>query len=121
MKKSPLKKASLRIPLRVVFYREEDQWVAHCLEFDTLGHGKSHRAALKMLSQASAIQIEQSLKHGNFRDLFSPADSEYFAKFAAGKNIAVGEVKMRLVPKKGPIRIQRVETREFCDQDLVPA
>ncbi len=100
---------TMRIPLRVVFYREDDQWVAHCLEFDTVGHGNTQSEALKMLSQASAIQVEESFRSGNARNLFSPADSEYFAKFAAGKDIAVGELE--LMPQ---IQIERTESREYC-------
>jgi hypothetical protein len=111
----------MRIPLRVVFYRENEQLIAHCLEFDTLGYGDSPKSALDMLFEASAIQVEQSLKHGNMRNLFSPADAEFFARFAAGKDIAVGEMKLSIVPENGPIKIQKVETREFCDDDLIPA
>ena len=30
---------NLRVPLRVVFYREDEVWIAHCLEFDLAGDG----------------------------------------------------------------------------------
>ena len=36
----------LRMPLRVVFYREEEVWIAHCLEFDLAGDGATREEAL---------------------------------------------------------------------------
>ena len=68
----------LRISLRVVFYKEEGRWIAHCLEFNLIGHGKTKRGALKMLSQAITIQFTQSVKHNNPKNLFSPADGKFF-------------------------------------------
>lgn len=35
----------LRVPLRCVFYREQSQWIAHCLEFDLAGHGTTKEKA----------------------------------------------------------------------------
>lgn len=111
----------MRMPLHVVFYREEGQWIAHCLEFDTLGHGDTREAALEMMSEASTIQIEQSLAAQNMENLFSPADPECFAKFAAGNDIAIGEMSVRITSPSETVEIQGVELREFCGNDLVPA
>ena len=38
--------ANLRVPLRVVFYKEDGDWIAHCLEFDLLGDHFATRAEL---------------------------------------------------------------------------
>ncbi len=46
---------TLRTSLRVVFYKDDGEWVAHCLEFDLCGDGKTKEQALKSLSQA--IQV----------------------------------------------------------------
>ena len=37
---------ALRVPVRVVFYREDGEWVAHCLEFDLIGDGTTKQEAL---------------------------------------------------------------------------
>jgi predicted RNase H-like HicB family nuclease len=76
---------TLRIPLRVVFYREEGQWIAHCLEFDLIGSGETREEAIGQLTAATQIQVEESLKHDNPRNLFFPAESQFFQMFAAGK------------------------------------
>src|SRR5438445_2162924 len=86
---------ALRIPLRVVFYKEEGDWVAHCLEFDLIGDGPTKEDALKDLSQAIAIQVEASLEHNNPANLFTSADWKYHARFAAGKDVADGLVEIQ--------------------------
>lgn len=70
--------------VRVVLYREEEMWIAHCLEFDVIGSGETQSKAVSDLTTAMQIQIEQSIKHNNVRNLFRPADSGVYAMFAAG-------------------------------------
>jgi len=74
---------SLRIPLRVVFYPEDGGWIAHCLEFDLLGSGGTKQDAIESLAEAIRLQVEESVRSANPRNLFSPADGEYFERFAA--------------------------------------
>ncbi|MEW4528739.1 MAG: type II toxin-antitoxin system HicB family antitoxin [Maioricimonas sp. JB045] len=44
----------MEMPRRVAFYDHEDQWVAHCLEFDLVGCGETRDEALKLLTDALA-------------------------------------------------------------------
>jgi len=104
---------TLRIPLRIVFYKDGSDWIAHCLEFDLCGDGTTEKEALERLSQAILIQLEASVKHRNFRNLFTPADGELFRRFAAGKTIAVGEVSIQ--SDDSPVIIERTEAREYSD------
>lgn len=87
--------ATLRIPVRVVFYQEDNFWVAHCLEFDLVGHGTTHEQALEMLTGAIDTQVEASQDFENSANLFSPADGKYFRMFAAGSDAAHGEVHLQ--------------------------
>src|SRR3954467_15450680 len=84
----------MRIPLRVVFYREGEAWVAHCLEFDLAGDGETRSEALERLAAAIAIQAEASRDFGNVGNLFSPADGELFRRFAAGSDVAPGPLDL---------------------------
>jgi hypothetical protein len=108
----------LRIPLRVVFYKEAGHWIAHCLEFDLVGDGRTQKAALKMLNNAIEIQLEASLKHHNLRNLFTPADGRYFEMFAAGKDVAVGSLDVEEIVEK-PVTFDAVQAREYSGR--VPA
>jgi predicted RNase H-like HicB family nuclease len=112
-------KRTMRIPLRVLFYREDGDWVAHCLEFDLIGHGQTQREALDLLSRAIEIQAEQSLKFNNPANLFRPAESQYFLMFFAGKDVAVGKLEIHIEDES--IQIEDAQTREYCDDDLIPA
>lgn len=92
-------KKKARMPLRVVFYRDEGDksfWVAHCLEFDLLGHGKTKLDAMQLLTEAVALQIENSLKAGNIKSLFTSAPAEYQMMYAEGRDIAGGELRIEL-------------------------
>lgn len=101
-----------RIPLRIVFYKEVDSWVAHCLEFDLAGDGSSQDEALHSLCEAIAVQVEASVKYGCFDNLFTPADGDLFRKFAAGKNIAISELHLCLKDVDS-VTIEAVEAREY--------
>ncbi|MDZ4684830.1 MAG: type II toxin-antitoxin system HicB family antitoxin [Planctomycetaceae bacterium] len=102
----------LRIPMQVVFYRDDGQWVAHCLQFDLAGVGDTKADAIALLSEAIDIQIRESLKSGNPRNLFSPADSELFQMFAAGQDVAESELRVAIAPHPD-IVIERTEAREY--------
>ena len=106
----------LRISLRILFYKEEKHWIAHCLEFDLVGHGKTQKNAWEMLLKAIAIQFAASIQHKNPENLFSPADGKFFAMFAAGKDIALGT--MEFEPLHNGITMgEEIQTREYSDSD----
>lgn len=106
-----------RVPLRVVFYKEDDLWVAHSLEFDLCGSGVSQDDALKSLGELIAIQIRASVEHDNLRNLFTPADSDVFAKFYAGADKqAVGEFRLTM----DQISVEPGEYREYLDDLMDP-
>lgn len=114
---------TLRIPLRVVFYKCDGDWVAHCLEFDLCGDGATPREAIECLNEMIVIQVREVMETGNVENLFSPADGSFFRMFAAGRPHAVGDLKLEF--HEDPIEIESYETREYSDEyadcDLVPA
>lgn len=105
---------TLRIPLRIVFYKDDDTAViAHCLEFDLIGHGDTHEQAVGSLCEAINVQVKETIRTGNSENLFSPAPGEYFRMFAAGQSSqrvgkAVGELK---------IKIHQIDNLNFDDVD----
>lgn len=101
----------LRIPLRVIFYREDGAWIAHSLEFDLVGDGDTPGAALSNLSEAIQLQVRAAIDCNNMKNLFKPADGKFFAMFAAGKKIVAGEIHLKL----DSVSIDDTETREYCE------
>jgi hypothetical protein len=104
---------ALRLPLRIVFYREDGDWIAHCLEFDLAGDGPTKDAALASLSAAIRIQVDESLKSGNLDNLFMPAEGKYFRMFATGNDAAALELAMDALP----FDAQRTEFREYSEAE----
>ena len=99
----------LRIPIRAVIDRDEGSLVAHCLEFDLMGDGPTHAAALSSLGDAISLQVAAAVEHDNPDNLFRPADGKLFAMFAAGDDVAAGELHLRM----GAVTVDGAETREF--------
>jgi hypothetical protein len=106
----------LRIPLRLVLYREGEHWIAHCLELDLVGDGATHEEAVRMMCDAIFTQLNSCVKHKAPHALFSPAEAKYFEMFAAGKDIAVAELLVSLTERPlDSVTIGDVEAREYSD------
>ncbi|MBI3836333.1 MAG: hypothetical protein HY288_00175 [Planctomycetia bacterium] len=104
---------TFRIPLRVIFYREDGSWVAHCLEFDLCGDGASKEEARRSMFDSVKTQARESFHHNNPRNLFTPASSEVQEKFFAGKHTTIqGEMKLTIEP----LIIEEAEYREYSDE-----
>jgi hypothetical protein len=85
--------------IRIVFYRDGDDdsiWIAHCLEFDLMGHGSTQSQALNDLSIAISIQIDCSLESENMANLFCQAPPEFQLMYARGDEIARGHVTSKV-------------------------
>jgi hypothetical protein len=82
----------LVVPIRIVFYRDGVDWVAHCLEFDLMGDGPDHTIALRGLIEAMSMQIDASMENDNPDNLFKPAEGKFFRMFFEGNEVAWGHV-----------------------------
>ncbi len=91
-----------RIPLRIVFYQQDETWVAHCLEFDLMGDGPRREDALTSLNDAIATQLSWSLEQNDIKRLFSPAPEEILEMFATGEDISAGEIAVSMMVPNTP-------------------
>lgn len=112
----------LRIQLRAVFYKESATWIAHCLEMDVMGHGRTKQKAFASLKEAITLQLANSLQHGNRANIFMPADAKFFEMYMAGKDTAAGDVEIHEVEppttkrkrEPAPYVVEELQTREAC-------
>ncbi len=111
---------NLRIPLRIVFYEEDSEWVAHCLEFDLVGVGADKQSAIKQLADAIFVQASATLKSKNFKNLFRPADGEILQRFAAGVDVAAAELAFEIKAPK-TVTFERTEARTWRPKPPPPA
>ena len=66
------------LTVHVICYREDDHYVAHCLEFDLVAQGESIKDAYQNLLDAIELQSEYALETGNLENLIQPAPPEYW-------------------------------------------
>lgn len=111
-----------RVPIRVVFYREDDAWIAHCLEFDLVGDGETREQAMDMLARAISLQAAFSLEHDNIENLLVSADPKFHRMYFAGRDALDFHFGIERISEMVPI-VTHIEARESdgCEIGLAPA
>jgi len=96
---------NLRISLRAIIYREDDCWVAHCLEMDIVSEGSGPQDALRNLDDLCGLQIKVALEEGDLESIFKPAPPEIWKMYTYGDDMP---------PIKKPTKpVDRFEAREL--------
>ncbi len=70
-----------RFELRGVIYREDEAWIAHCLELDIVAEGQSPEEALKNCIDLCSLQIEVAKAKNDLDSIFRPAPPEFWTLF----------------------------------------
>lgn len=92
------------IPLRVLLYKEDGEFVAHALEMDLLGYGASEKAATEDLESLVVCQLIFAHQKADDSLLLFPAPKEFFnrweaARVAALKKEVMGDKSIKLEAK----------------------
>ena len=69
----PKHEAIVSMPLRVLGYREDGKWSAHCLETDLVGRAKDFEGALKALIELTEMQVSFAVQKNQPTLLDHPA------------------------------------------------
>ncbi len=83
------------LPVRVLIYREDNDFVAHALEMDLLGYGKTEKAAKKALDEAIAAQIAFADSKERPAMVFSPAPRDIFKRWEAAQQAQIRGLSSR--------------------------
>jgi hypothetical protein len=75
--------------LRLLIYKEEDEWVAHALEMDLLGYGNSPREAKEAVKKAIEAQLEFASHIDNPKMAQFPAPKEFFTRWEKAQTHSV--------------------------------
>ncbi len=103
-----------RFDLHVLIYKEEDNYIAHCLELDMLGDGTTQEEALKTMRNLVEAQIEFHFKQGIEDKLFHPAPAEYWNKLLKAE-------PCNLTVEPLPDRVSMLKCAVVESNDLIPA
>jgi predicted RNase H-like HicB family nuclease len=66
----------VRLTLRALIYRDDDWWVAHCLETDVVAEGDTPVQAFDHLQALTDFQITAALEEGDLQSIFRQAPPE---------------------------------------------
>ncbi len=99
------------IPLRILIYQEDGEWLAHLLEMDLVGSGDNADEAMAELKDAFEAQITFCLQ--NNVDPFRPAPQKYFRQWNKIQEDAMRDLA---VPSPAPSD-RRVEMFSFTASD----
>lgn len=77
------------LPIRVLLSRDGRDYVAHGLEVDLLGYGRTEDSAMSELHDALAAQMAFASQTNRPEMVYHPAPKEYFERWEAANEAAV--------------------------------
>ncbi len=101
--------SDFRFTFRALVYREDGFWIAHCLETDVAAEGDSPAEAVHALGELLTTLVEQAIKEGDLRSVFSPAPHDIWRLYGLGKE---SKVTARLPKRRSSI--DGIEVRELA-------
>jgi len=92
-KKPWIKRSSegLAMTFNVLIKKEDDIYIAHCLELDIVATADTVNQAKKDIISLIIAQIDYAFSNDNLEHLFHPAPQEVWAEFFSGKEKAIRE------------------------------
>jgi predicted RNase H-like HicB family nuclease len=70
------------LTVHILLYREDDYYIAHCLEFDLVAQGATTHEAFQNLLDAIELQAAYVQQTGDLKNLMQPAPPEYWQMLA---------------------------------------
>jgi hypothetical protein len=98
----------IRLDFQVLIYREDEFWIAHCLETDLVGEGNTAPEAIRTLVDIQNVQIQAAIDAGDLASIFSPAPPELWRSYAMGKQ------RLSKRPKRAIKSVNRLSVRELA-------
>ena len=98
----------IRLDFRVLIYREEPFWIAHCLETDLVAEGKTVSEAVDSLIAISNVQIQTALAEGDLASVFSAAPPEVWRMYSVA---AEGPTRR---PRKAVKQVNKMQFRQLA-------
>lgn len=98
---------------RVLIYREDDFYIAHCLETDLVAEGGSATEAIENLVDISNVQIEAAVSEGDIKSLFSLAPPELWQMYAISADASSADAISRM-PRRINRSVNRLNIRKLA-------
>ncbi len=88
------KKDKVSLTVNVLIKKEDDLWIAHCLELDIVATGTSSAEAAREIKDLIKAQISYAFANDNLNNLFKPAPSEVWREFYECKQAVENQLKI---------------------------
>ena len=96
----------LKLDFRAVVYRENEFWLAHCLETDVVAEGHTPEAAYQALDELTEFQVSRALEENDLTSIWRPAPAEILNLYARAR-------EMKSATRKKASQIDRFEARKL--------
>ena len=100
---SPRAMAEVRLTLRALLYRDDEWWIAHCLETDVVAEGTTPLRAFANLQALTAFQVKTAMEEGDLQSIFHQAPAEILSAFAIGYD--------QRIRRRPPKAVERFDVR----------
>ncbi len=75
--------------------KEDNIWVAHCLELDIVATAKTLKTLKKEITDLIITQIDYAFSNNNLNNLYRPASAEIWKEFYDCKKSVEKKIKMK--------------------------
>jgi len=99
--------------LDVVVYKEDDLFVAHCLQLDLVTTAKTIEQACCDIEDVIKTHITYAIENDNLENLLKPAPPEIWNLLLKTNIVAEGSIKRWELPKMPP-NVEHVEIQGLC-------
>jgi predicted RNase H-like HicB family nuclease len=97
--------------LDVLLYRDDGEWVAHCLQLDLVEAGATADEAEESLAGVIQHHIQWALEDDDMEHLFHPAPAEVWKKFFTAEPQGFREIRLTVpagrMPAPPAVKVQR--------------
>jgi len=83
------------ITFNILAKKEDNLWIAHCLELDIVATSKTLKVLKKEIVDLIITQINYAFSNNNLKNLYHPAPAEVWKEFYACKESVERKIKLR--------------------------
>lgn len=99
------------IHLDILCYKEEDYFVAHCLQMDLVTTANTVDDAFVEMKELIMTQIEFAAENNNMENIFKPAPREIWRRLVKAKPVnddQIETLKLSILPTEQIYQVQRL-------------
>ena len=102
------------IKLNVLVYKEDNEWIAHCLQMDLVAANTDKNAVQDDIIDLIESHVVYALENENIDHIFKPAPAEEWEKLGHSQKCGSRKVVIKLPKKDDGIQSIPINEVELC-------